>query len=153
MTYGIGIVGAGMIAPFHLEAIEGLPNARAVGIMDHGSGKGRAIAPDLDPTGADDIEAFLARDDVDIITIVLYFGQVALDNCFAADSVGALDFDHLVEPSRAEQGRVENIRPVGRPHKEYVPVTFGRWLAKQSMYPCLEFIPTALLSNTVHLIE
>ncbi len=69
MTYGIGIVGAGMIAPFHLEAIQGLPNARAVGIMDNGSGRGREIAPDLDPAGAGDIDTFLARDDVDVITI------------------------------------------------------------------------------------
>ena len=69
MTCGIGIIGAGMIAPFHLEAIEGLPNARAVGIMDNGSGRGRAIAPQLDPAGADDLDAFLARDDVDVITI------------------------------------------------------------------------------------
>ena len=87
MTYGIGIVGAGMIAPFHLEAIEGLPNARAVGIMDHGSGKGRAIAPDLDPTGADDIEAFLARDDVDIITIATPSGS-HLDIALAAAEAG-----------------------------------------------------------------
>ena len=69
MTCGIGIIGAGMIAPFHLEAIEGLPNARAVGIMDNGSGRGRAIAPQLDPAGADELDAFLARDDVDVITI------------------------------------------------------------------------------------
>ena len=87
MTYGIGIVGAGMIAPFHLEAIKGLPNARAVGIMDHGSGKGRAIAPDLDTTGADDLENFLARDDVDIITIATPSGS-HLDIALAAAAAG-----------------------------------------------------------------
>ena len=63
MTYGIGIVGAGMIAPFHLEAIEGLP------------------------TGADDIEAFLARDDVDIITIATPSGS-HLDIALAAAEAG-----------------------------------------------------------------
>ena len=78
MTYGIGIVGAGMIAPFHLEAIRDLPNARAVGIMDHGSGKGREIAPDLDPTGAGDIEIFLAREDLDIVAIAT--GAAAADD-------------------------------------------------------------------------
>lgn len=75
MTYGIGIVGAGMIAPFHLDAIGGLPNARAVGIMDHGSGRGREIAPELDPTGAGDIDAFLARSDIDAITIATPSGS------------------------------------------------------------------------------
>ena len=87
MTYGIGIVGAGMIAPFHLEAIKGLPNARAMGIMDHGSGKGRAIAPDLDPTGADDLDVFLARDDIDVITIATPSGT-HLDIALAAAAAG-----------------------------------------------------------------
>lgn len=87
MTYGIGIVGAGMIAPFHLQAIEGLPNARAVGIMDHGSGRGREIAPDLDPAGSDDIEAFLARGDVDVITIATPSGN-HLDIALAAAAAG-----------------------------------------------------------------
>ncbi|NKB56667.1 MAG: gfo/Idh/MocA family oxidoreductase [Alphaproteobacteria bacterium] len=87
MTYGIGIVGAGMIAPFHLEAIRGLPNAQAVGIMDHGSGKGHEIAPDLDPTGADDIEAFLARSDIDVVAIATPSGS-HLDIAVAAAKAG-----------------------------------------------------------------
>lgn len=87
MTYGIGIVGAGMIAPFHLEAIRGLPNARAVGIMDHGSGKGLQIAPDLDPTGAGDIETFLAREDLDIVAIATPSGS-HLDIAVAAAKAG-----------------------------------------------------------------
>ncbi len=69
MTYRFGIVGAGMIAPYHVEAINCLPNARVVGIMDNGSGRGREIAPGLDPSGANDIDRFLARDDIDVITI------------------------------------------------------------------------------------
>ncbi len=69
MTYGFGIVGAGMIAPFHYAAINDLTNARVVGIMDNGSGRGRQIAPQLDPTGANDIDRFLAREDIDVIAI------------------------------------------------------------------------------------
>ncbi len=75
MTTGIGIVGAGMIAPIHLEAINGLPDARAIGIMDHGSGTGREIAPDLDPAGADDLETFLAREYLDVVTIATPSGS------------------------------------------------------------------------------
>ena len=37
--------------------------------MDNGNGQGAAIAPGLDRTGADDIAQFLARDDIDIVTI------------------------------------------------------------------------------------
>ncbi len=87
MTYGIGIVGAGMIAPFHLEAIRGLPNARAVGIMDHGSGKGRRIASDLDTAGSDDLEIFLSRSDVDIVAIATPSGS-HLDIAVAAAKAG-----------------------------------------------------------------
>lgn len=87
MTYGIGIVGAGMIARFHFEAIQGLENARAAGIMDRGSGRGREIAPDLDPTGAGDIDAFLARDDIDVITIASPSGA-HLDTAVKAAQAG-----------------------------------------------------------------
>lgn len=69
MVYRFGIVGAGMIAPCHIEAINGLDNARVVGVMDHGSGRGRQIAPGLDATGADDLDRFLARHDIDVISI------------------------------------------------------------------------------------
>ncbi|MGK0168300.1 MAG: UDP-N-acetyl-2-amino-2-deoxyglucuronate dehydrogenase [Gammaproteobacteria bacterium] len=69
MSYRFGIVGAGMIAQIHLAAIKGLPNAHVTGIMDNGSGQGRAMAPELDANGADDIDRFLAREDIDIITI------------------------------------------------------------------------------------
>lgn len=69
MTYRFGIIGAGMIAPLHHAAIEAIPSAQTTGIMDNGNGQGAAIAPGLDHTGADDIAQFLARDDIDIVTI------------------------------------------------------------------------------------
>lgn len=67
--YRFGIVGAGMIAAMHRDAIEALPNAQLTGIMDNGSGRGAALAPGLDDTGAGDIHAFVARDDIDVITV------------------------------------------------------------------------------------
>jgi predicted dehydrogenase len=69
MSYRIGIVGAGIIARTHAAAVQLLPHARLTGVMDHGSGKGQLIAPDTDTRGADDIDLFLARDDIDVITI------------------------------------------------------------------------------------
>lgn len=69
MTYRFGIVGCGMIAPIHLEAIDSLPNATVTGIMDHGSGRGKALAPSLDDTGADDLAAFAVRDDIDVLSV------------------------------------------------------------------------------------
>ena len=64
-----GIVGAGMIAAIHRDAIAALDGAELAGIMDRGSGRGAALAPGLDPTGAADLERFVARDDIDAITV------------------------------------------------------------------------------------
>jgi len=69
MSYRFGIVGSGMIVPVHLEAIRALPNAEAAGIMDNGNGRGAQIAPDLDTTGSDDLDTFLSRDDIDIVSV------------------------------------------------------------------------------------
>ncbi len=69
MSHRFGIVGSGMIAPVHLAAIRALPDAQAAGIMDHGSGRGREMAPELDHTGAADLDLFIGRDDIDIITV------------------------------------------------------------------------------------
>ena len=69
MTHRFGIVGSGMIAPVHLAAIRALPGAQVTGIMDHGSGHGKKLAPELDATGSDDLGVFIARDDIDIITV------------------------------------------------------------------------------------
>lgn len=67
--YRIGIVGAGMIATIHKQAIDLLENAEVAGVMDNGSGRGLGIAPGTDPRGAGDIDQFLEREDIDIITI------------------------------------------------------------------------------------
>ena len=69
MTYRFGIVGAGMIADIHAQAIQRLDTAKLTGVMDNGSGRGRTIAPGTNILGADDIDAFVKRDDIDIITI------------------------------------------------------------------------------------
>ena len=92
MIYRFGIVGAGMIAPYHYAAINGLANARVVAIMDNGSGHGREIAPNLDQTGADDIDRFLARDDIDVITIATPSGahlETAVKAAQAGKNIGA----------------------------------------------------------------
>jgi predicted dehydrogenase len=69
MTQRFGIIGSGMIAPMHLEAIGALSDAQLTGIMDNGSGRGKKLAPDLDTTGSDNLDAFLARDDIDVIAV------------------------------------------------------------------------------------
>ena len=85
--YRFGLVGAGMIAHVHRDAIAALPNATLCGVMDNGSGLGKKISPGLDTTGADDIEVFVARDDVDVVAVASPSG-VHLEAALAAARAG-----------------------------------------------------------------
>lgn len=87
MRFRFGIVGAGMITPIHAQAIRNLPNAELAGIMDNGSGKGRTLAPELDPTGAGDLDAFVHRADIDVIAVATPSGA-HLDAALAAARAG-----------------------------------------------------------------
>ena len=64
-----GIIGAGMIANIHADALRRCESTQLVGVMDNGSGKGKKIAPECDTTGADDLKTFIHRHDLDAITI------------------------------------------------------------------------------------
>ena len=69
MTLRFGIVGTGMIAAIHRDAIAAMEGAVLTGVMDRGSGRGEALAPGLDRTGADDLDVFMGRDDIDVVTV------------------------------------------------------------------------------------
>ena len=69
MTTRFGIVGAGMIAAFHLAALRGIEGVEVTGIMDGGGGKARELAPELDFRDTEDIERFAARDDIDVLSV------------------------------------------------------------------------------------
>ena len=76
-VYRFGIVGTGMIAPIHMAAIDKLDGATLTGLMDNGSGRGKVLAPQLDATGADSLQAFLARKDIDVVCIATPSGTHA----------------------------------------------------------------------------
>ena len=65
----VGVIGAGMIAAIHADAIRRCPTTNLVGIMDRGSGKGALIAPECDPRAADNLDAFIARPDIDAVMV------------------------------------------------------------------------------------
>jgi predicted dehydrogenase len=77
MSLGFGIVGAGMIARIHAQAVERLGGAQLVGVMDNGKGAASSFAPGIDTTGSDDLVTFLSRDDIDVITIATPSGTHA----------------------------------------------------------------------------
>jgi predicted dehydrogenase len=87
MRFRIGIVGAGMIMPVHVQAVRSLPGAELTGIMDHGSGRGRQLAPELDPAGEDDLDAFVRRADIDVIAVASPSGT-HLEAALAAAAAG-----------------------------------------------------------------
>lgn len=96
MTVRFGIVGAGMIAAIHRDAIDALPGAQLTGIMDRGSGRGAALAPGLDTAGCDSLSTFIAREDIDAITVASPSGA-HLDAALLAAQAGK----HCYESARA----------------------------------------------------
>ncbi len=67
--YGFGIIGGGMIGSFHADAIKQLPNARLVAICDTAPGSAAKFAEKHGCEANDDIEKFLSRKDIDVVTI------------------------------------------------------------------------------------
>ncbi len=86
-TYGFGIVGTGMIGNFHAEAIKQLPNARLVAACDTQPGLAAQFAAKHGCEGMDNLERFLARDDIDVVTVATPSGTHA-DIAIAAARYG-----------------------------------------------------------------
>ena len=74
--HGFGIVGGGVIAPFHARAIQDLPNARLVAVADLKPERARELASDFG-VEALDLDAMLARPDIDVVSICVPSGQHA----------------------------------------------------------------------------
>ena len=75
-TYGFGIVGAGVIAPFHARSIAELANARLVAVADAVPERARDLATQLDVESVE-VDALLARSDIDVVCICVPSGQHA----------------------------------------------------------------------------
>jgi UDP-N-acetyl-2-amino-2-deoxyglucuronate dehydrogenase len=72
--FGFGIVGAGVIATTHAEAIARVPGGRLVAVTDTSLESAKRLA-DLTGCAAEpDLGALLARDDVDIVTVCVPSG-------------------------------------------------------------------------------
>lgn len=75
-TFGFGIVGCGVIAPFHARAIEELPNARLVAVADKVPERARDMASDFGTefVAADEL---LTRSDIDVVCVCVPSGRHA----------------------------------------------------------------------------
>ncbi|TVR04211.1 MAG: gfo/Idh/MocA family oxidoreductase [Spirochaetaceae bacterium] len=87
MSYGIGIVGTGMIARHHARAVEDLPGVRVVAAMDSDHSRAAAFAQEMNCAAYDDLQRFLADDNVSIVAICSPSGA-HLDVALAAARAG-----------------------------------------------------------------
>lgn len=69
MSYGFGIVGLGLIAGFHAQAIEAMSNGKVVACLSRSKEKADAFAHKFDCTGYSSMEEFLAHPGLDIVTV------------------------------------------------------------------------------------
>jgi UDP-N-acetyl-2-amino-2-deoxyglucuronate dehydrogenase len=67
--FGFGIVGAGVIATTHAEAIAQVPGAWLAAVTDTSPEAAKRLAASRGCAAEPDLDALLARDDVDIVTV------------------------------------------------------------------------------------
>ena len=85
--HGVGIVGCGMIANFHAEAISGIDNAKLIGATSRNPESARRFAGERDCEAFDTLDAMLADDRISIISICTPSGS-HLDPALAAAAAG-----------------------------------------------------------------
>jgi UDP-N-acetyl-2-amino-2-deoxyglucuronate dehydrogenase len=71
---GFGIVGSGVIASIHAEAVASLPAARLVAVTDAVPGSATSLAGAFGCAAEPDLDALLARDDVDVVSVCVPSG-------------------------------------------------------------------------------
>jgi predicted dehydrogenase len=87
MTRGFGIIGAGVIAPTHCNAIRRIPGARLVACCDLECPRAERLAAEFDiPHVYTDFHDLLARDDVHVAQILTWSGSHAEQGIAAAQA-------------------------------------------------------------------
>ncbi len=114
MTSGFGIVGSGMSAAMQAGAIAALPGARLVAITDSDAGSAAAFAAARGVTAEPDLDALLARTDVDVVCVCVPSGLHAEVGVRAARAGKHLVVEKPVEVTLAAADRlIEAARTAG----------------------------------------
>src|SRR5713226_8981647 len=71
---GFGIVGGGVIGPFHAHAITAQPDARLVAVYDVVPGAAEKLAGEFGAEAMTDLDAMLAREDIQVIDVCVPSG-------------------------------------------------------------------------------
>jgi len=85
-TYGFGIVGCGVIAPTHAEAIRRLDSAELRAVCDLNEEAANACAAEYGVDAHTDLAEMLARDDIDVVNILTPSGLHARLGIQCADA-------------------------------------------------------------------
>src|SRR5271155_1851610 len=73
-AHGFGIVGSGVIASVHAEAIAALPTARLAAVTDVRPESAQSLAKTFGCAAEPDLDALLARDDIDVVSVCVPSG-------------------------------------------------------------------------------
>jgi UDP-N-acetyl-2-amino-2-deoxyglucuronate dehydrogenase len=76
-AHGIALIGAGVIAPVHTQAIEAIPEARLVAVCDVALPKAQALAAQYGAEACADYHDLLDRKDIDVFEVVVWSGRHA----------------------------------------------------------------------------
>ncbi|NNF79565.1 MAG: Gfo/Idh/MocA family oxidoreductase [Rhizobiales bacterium] len=105
-SIGFGIIGLGMIAEFHAKAIAAIAGAELVACFSRDQAKADAFASKHGGTGYGDLDAFLAHDGLDLVTICTPSGA-HLEPTLAAAAAGK----HVVceKPLEVTTARIDQM--------------------------------------------
>jgi UDP-N-acetyl-2-amino-2-deoxyglucuronate dehydrogenase len=106
--HGFGIVGAGVIATIHAQAIAALPNAYIAAVTDVRPAAARVFAKAHDGAAEPDLAALLARDDVEVVTVCVPSGLHAEVGVQAAAAGKHLVVEKPIEVTLAAADRLIN---------------------------------------------
>src|SRR5256886_16717054 len=113
-VFGVGIIGAGVIAPFHARAVGELPNARLVAVADTVAEQAAQRGAEFGVPHHTDVAELLARPDVDVVSVCVPSGLHAEIGVRAAAAGKHLAAEKPVDVTLAAADRlIEAARPAG----------------------------------------
>ncbi|MFC5050281.1 Gfo/Idh/MocA family protein [Rubritalea spongiae] len=131
-----GIIGSGMIARFHAEAIQAMSNGTLKGIAGRSFDKTKSLAADFDCQAYESIEELLADPNIEIVTIATVSGA-HLDPVIAAAKAGK----HIIceKPLEVTPERVDEMLQVCAENAVTCAGIFNR-----RFYPAIEEFKQAI---------
>ena len=125
-----GIIGSGMIARFHAEAIKAMPNGSLKGIAGRSIDKTKALAEEFNCRAYDSVDELLANPEIEIVTIATVSGA-HLEPALAAAKAGK----HIIceKPIEVTTERIDQMLAAAEENNVTIAGIFNR-----RFYPAIE---------------